>query len=379
MDYIEQQALQYPDMADKYNKLGDLFSRKLWHQLTVALLEFVSDPANAEAGGGLVRLCTEFVANFEAKMNQLRFVQILCAVGKTCSDPLVATQLFETALEKRERLGPEASLLLESELGLLVLRAGKVAEAKEVVEKGKVAVEELESAETAVHSAYYRLSSEYYKTVGPPDSFYRSALMFLAYTPLEGIPQAERYTLATDISLAALTGEGVFNFGEVLATPILSMLDGSPNAWLGSMMQAFNMGDIDAFNKLCAENQETMSAQPALVSRATFTKEKIALLCLMNMVFERHSQDRNIPFEEIAARTKLPVDQVEWLVMRAMSLKLVKGVMDEVERLVHVSWVQPRVLEHSQLARLADRLGEWRGRVDEAHVYVEEQTPELFG
>lgn len=55
---------------------------------------------------------------------------------------------------------------------------------------------------------------------------------------------------------------------------------------------------------------QTMSAQPALVSRATFTKEKIALLCLMNMVFERHSQDRNIPFEEIAARTKLPVDQV---------------------------------------------------------------------
>lgn len=43
---------------------------------------------------------------------------------------------------------------------------------------------------------------------------------------------------------------------EQLATPILSMLDGSPNAWLGSMMQAFNMGDIDAFNKLCSENQE---------------------------------------------------------------------------------------------------------------------------
>lgn len=52
--------------------------------------------------------------------------------------------------------------------------------------------------------------------MGPPDSFYRSALMFLAYTPLEGIPQEERYTLATDISLAALTGEGVFNFGEVV-------------------------------------------------------------------------------------------------------------------------------------------------------------------
>lgn len=60
------------------------------------------------------------------------------------ADPLVATQLFETALEKRERLGPEASLLLESELGLLLLRGGKLAEAKEVVEKGKVAVEDLQ-------------------------------------------------------------------------------------------------------------------------------------------------------------------------------------------------------------------------------------------
>lgn len=60
------------------------------------------------------------------------------------TDPLEAMQLFETALEKRERLGPDASLLLESELGLLLLRAGKVAEAKAVVENGKIAVEDLQ-------------------------------------------------------------------------------------------------------------------------------------------------------------------------------------------------------------------------------------------
>lgn len=60
------------------------------------------------------------------------------------TDPLEAMQLFETALEKRERLGAEASLLLESELGLLLLRAGKVAEAKAVVEKGKAAVDDLQ-------------------------------------------------------------------------------------------------------------------------------------------------------------------------------------------------------------------------------------------
>lgn len=41
-------------------------------------------------------------------------------------------------------MGDEPTLMLESELGLLLLRAGNVSGAKEVVEKGKVAVDELQ-------------------------------------------------------------------------------------------------------------------------------------------------------------------------------------------------------------------------------------------
>lgn len=80
--------------------------------------------------------------------------------------------------------------------------------------------------------------------------------------------------------------------------------------WSSSLRNAHLVPPRFASCRIPKPRPQTMSAQPALVSRATFTKEKIALLCLMNMVFERHSQDRNIPFEEIAARTKLPVDQV---------------------------------------------------------------------
>ena len=40
-----------------------------------------------------------------------------------------------------------------------------------------------------------------------------------------------------DLSLAALTGDGVFNFGEVLATPLLGILRATPHAWLSELLQ----------------------------------------------------------------------------------------------------------------------------------------------
>jgi hypothetical protein len=46
-----------------------------------------------------------------------------------------------------------------------------------------------------------------------------------------------RYNLAVDLSLAALTGDGVFNFGEVLATPLLAVLQQTPHAWLSELLQ----------------------------------------------------------------------------------------------------------------------------------------------
>ena len=48
--------------------------------------------------------------------------------------------------------------------------------------------------------------------------------------------------------------------------------------------------------------------------------------------------------------------------MKAMSLGLVKGVIDEVESNVNITWVQPRVLDKSQLSLLSEQLDQWSER-----------------
>ena len=45
-------------------------------------------------------------------------------------------------------------------------------------------------------------------------------------------------------------GDGVYNFGELLAHDILAALNGTPNEWLIQVLYAFNSGDIEKFNAL---------------------------------------------------------------------------------------------------------------------------------
>jgi 26S proteasome regulatory subunit N9 len=234
------------------------------------------------------------------------------------------------------------------------------------------------TTEPVVFSRFYMATAEYRKCVGPPQEFYKAALMFLAYTPMEGLTAEQRYVLATDMALASITGEDIFNFGEVIATPILGALKGTPNGWLEDLVMALHRGDIDTFNGTIDAYRTQYFAQPSLAAKHEEIKKKVVLLCLLNIAFERPSHDRKIAFADIASRTRISLDQVEWVCMRAMSLGLLKGTMDEVQQEISVTWVQPRVLDKDQLALLRSQLDGWTEKVKSALLTVEDQTAELF-
>ncbi|GMI37906.1 hypothetical protein TrRE_jg12389, partial [Triparma retinervis] len=261
----------------------------------------------------------------------------------------------------------------------LVTRNLDLPQCKKSLASSKTILDTLEgTSDASCHSSYYKAASMYHKVVGPPEAFYKSALMYISYTDAGTLSPSETQNLATDVSLAALTGEGVYNFGEVVATPILASLSGTPDSWLMDLMLAFSAGDVNKYNSIMAGSAASVKGHPALFNRLPFVNEKIKLLALVNMVFERTANDRNISFAEISALAQVPADQVEWLVMKALSLGLIKGRMDEVDQQVFVSWVMPRVLGDTQVEALKERLGEWGKKVDEMKHYMEDQTIELF-
>jgi len=64
--------------------------------------------------------------------------------------------------------------------------------------------------------------------------------------------------------------------------------------------------------------------------------------------------------------------------MKAMSLELVKGTVDEVEELVHVDWILPRYLTREHLGIMVSKLGEWSEKMDLVTRLVEDASVELL-
>merc|ERR1711942_400774 len=106
--------------------------------------------------------------------------------------------------------------------------------------------------------------------------------------------------------------------------------------------------------------------------------EKVCLMCLMEMTFRREATARQISFAEIASSTTLPVDQVEMLIMKALSQGLVKGRIDEVDQSVSLTWVQPRVLDRQQLATMSNKIGSWCQSVQDMEMMIENKAGEIL-
>jgi len=100
---------------------------------------------------------------------------------------------------------------------------------------------------------------------------------------------------------------------------------------------------------------------------------------LIELIFTRPSQNRSITFKEIFSFLKLEkIEEVEVRVMRALSLGLIRGEIDEVSQIVSVDWVQPRVLNLEQIEKLKSKIEDWREHVKKTLQVLEDQTQELF-
>jgi len=149
--------------------------------------------------------------------------------------------------------------------------------------------------------------------------------------------------------MAVLLGKRIFNIQELLDKEILKSLLQSGFEWLYDLLQTLGNGQITEFAAAIQKHNQVIQRYPQIMKEIDYLKQKVAIIAFLEFVFQLDQNDRNIPFSEIARVCQIDLQVVEMLVMKAMSLSIVKGSIDEAKQTVEISWIRPRYLNKEHL------------------------------
>eukprot|EP00928_Gymnodinium_smaydae_P053259 TRINITY_DN37295_c0_g1_i1.p2 TRINITY_DN37295_c0_g1~~TRINITY_DN37295_c0_g1_i1.p2 ORF type:complete len:389 (+),score=125.80 TRINITY_DN37295_c0_g1_i1:93-1259(+) len=378
---LETQRKEHPESGEILDKLQAQTNSKLYHQLTKTLLEYLQsppfDPSKAGAAKQLSDFFDGFIRQFESKFDKVRWVEILSIVSKpqTPEAALELVQSFEASVSGNR----DAMFMWQALKAEKLTLAGKLEESKELLESLHAEIEAAYEVDALIQSNAHKAYALLWKKLERPQEFYRSNILFLAFTPLASIPVEERAQLAFEIGVSALIAPDEFDFGELWQQDIVASLDGSNFAWIKDFLQAYSEGKFDMYDAAISKHKAQMDATPELRGKeATVLRPKMAVLALMELAFRKPKKQRRLSFEELATHCRVGVKEVEHLVMKSMSQKLVQGSIDEVAQTVNITWVKPRILDSVRIDLMRERIDAWAAQTGLLLDHLEEVTPELL-
>jgi 26S proteasome regulatory subunit N9 len=337
------------------------YSEKLWAQLTETLLGYVEDSKLGEHQN-LINLYNGFIKEFELKIDPIKFVQMAMIVSDQF--PTAETKIAFLKNVGEKLADEQAKILNNLKIGLHLLNDEKIEEALQVIKDVQKKIEKMSDLDPLIYSYFYRLSSRYYAKKRNYEEFYKNGLQYLAYTHESRIKPQEKVEISVDMATAILVSKKIYNFSELLEQPVLKALKNSPQEWIYHMIEVFNGGNIPAYETTIKKYHEHIKSNPVLVNNEHVLNEKIRIMSLLELIFHLPKNDRNLPFQAIAKVTTLPLEHVELLVMKAMSLGLLKGTIDQVEALVKVTWIMPRVLDTDRIGIMREKIDQWKKGLD---------------
>ncbi|PYI30261.1 proteasome regulatory particle subunit [Aspergillus indologenus CBS 114.80] len=365
-DFLADQLQQAPEQSQAlFLTFEDYWERKLWHQLTDSLIEFFQVP---ESGPQRLPIFKNFVLSFADRINQLKFVSLGLMASTECADDKERLSFLTSLADKVNKPdSQDAYIYALADVANVKQRLQDLDGAQKDLEVCQKVLDTFDSVETVVHASFYKVNADYYHAKQEFASFYKNALLYLACINLEDLSDAERVSRAYNLSVAALVSDTIYNFGELLLHPILDSLTATPHSWLRDLLFAFNRGDLTAYDVLAGN----IAKNQLLEQHRLFLYQKISLAALTEMVFRRPPHDRNLTFAAISAETKVKPQEIEHLIMKALSLGLLKGAIDQVAQVAQIHWVQPKVLDMKQIEGMRNRLKDWDAGVNQLGHWIE--------
>jgi 26S proteasome regulatory subunit N9 len=262
-------------------------------------------------------------------------------------------------LEDRVKDTIGASLFLTVSIAEKRLALGQYNECFDLLTEVEGQLRAQNDVDQIVYSENFKTLALYYRRKEKYTEFYQNGLQFLAYTPSEELSDQEKHEWCINMGKAILLGKDIYNIAELLEKDILKSLINTDYEWLYEILKALNTANIDEFEDCLVRYHAQITQNEDIAKNEAQLQKKIRILAFLDLIFHRDKGDRNLDFQLVADTTRLGVEEIEFLVMKAMSLGLVKGVIDQVEQVVRISWVKPRILAKDKIRVMCEKLARW--------------------
>lgn len=365
------------ELINIFYQLEDYYERKLYHQLTLTLNEFYENP-ESKNNRLRIKIYDLFISQFSQKLNSIQVVDFLLASfednKEECLNKLLelkenfVKQLrnnYTNKSEIEETINNEESIIyIDLQIARYYLILNNLEKSETILEHLNPKFESTFENEfsSKINSAFYLTKCQLYKINENYNLFYLNGLLYLSSIKNKSLSIEEQQMLCYDLCIAALLGDKIYNFGELLLHDILNCFKDSQYDWLYNLIHSLNSGNLKNFNKWLATG---FQKSPFLKASEVFLKQKVIIMSLLELISMKSTTNKQLNFKEISEFTGTPVNDVEHLIIKCFSLNLIKGYINQIDEVLVVTWLQPRILNLDQVNVLYNHLCKWNGQVEE--------------
>lgn len=356
--FLDTLKYQFPELSALISEIQGELNLRLWHQLSGHLIE-LSEKTILHKGDYLIELYENVVKSIETIFNPMKIMLILKNVKYNFNHKLDLAIVFLDDINKRLNLQGEELIFMECIKADCQLGLNKFYEADALLKEIKHSLEKYFDVDHLIYSYFYKLYAQYYEKKQNYDEFYNYAIQYFAYCKEESLSKEEKLSMSYKMALASLVGEKMYNFTELIDKDFFKVLIGSDYEWIFNIIISLNSGKVDHFTTVLLNYSTYIQNEPLLNSKLNLLNQKVRITALLDMVFQKNKNERVFSYREVMYNCSCDSNQVEILSMKALSLGLIRGYIDEIEQQLVVSWIQPKFLDREKISLLSDRLDSW--------------------
>ena len=361
-------AINPPFFEEPIQEIKKLYETRHWFELGLNVINLLNQPGIV---GEKIEFYKKFVKYFAGSLDPLHHVQIIHLVSQDYSSPQVAIQFLEDSMEQFKN-SKDAKDWLSLQIVAQNIINGDFETALNQVCQVEKSVTEF--SPMIVRTLLYRVEASLDKARGDNDSFYKHGLLYLST-----LKKYDDVVLAYDLCAAALMSRNVCSFGELASHPLLQILKDSENKWIYDLIILLDNGTPEIFDEFNKRFLPIIESKPQFVNHTEIIKFKVTLAILLQLIFSRPFESRIFTFDEIYKTCQIPKNQVEIVVLKALSSEIIKGFIDEVDERIVVTWCKPKALSTLRLQHLKDQIDRWIEKVHDQKVLLEIQAQAVTG